>query len=116
MNPNTQSRIMRTYEVTLIDPDAPITGSVTELVNLSYELDDAMNAVDRDGEVVDARSIRAKIEVMKRLRKLAERQRCEVTPELIDEGGWSVNLLRTRYVEVPVDGSGRPIPRANLEP
>lgn len=104
-----QARIMRTYEVTLKTEAGAVVG--TETVNLSYEVNEALDALDRDGTIVPATSIQASIEVMKRLRKLAERNRTAVTAAQIDEADWDVRLARFRFVQVPLDESGRPIPQ-----
>lgn len=98
-----QDRIMRTYEVHL--------DGATETVNLSYELNDRLDAVDSDGRVVPAASIAASIEVMKRLRKLAAVGRTSVTGEQIETADWDVRMVRSCFVRVPVDESGRPIAR-----
>lgn len=98
----TQSRIMRTYEVTI--------GGRTEAVNLSYELNERLEAVTRDGNIVPAVSEQASIEVMKRLRKLAERDRTRFGRDELTDGA-DVRLLKARFVEVPLDESGNPIPR-----
>lgn len=101
-----QARIMRTYEVSFADG----LGAMVETVNLSYELNDDLDAVDRDGNVVTATSQAASIEVMKRLRKLAERERTNVTTALIDSVTPTIRVARTRFVQVPLDESGQPIP------
>lgn len=99
-----QDRIMRTYEVHLSD------GS-TETVNLSYEINDRLDAIDRDGRVVPAVSIQARIEVMKRLRKLAARGSTQITPGQVETEDWDdIRMVRSSFVHVPLDESGRPIP------
>lgn len=107
MNTNTQHRVMHTYEVRLSTPDLD---PVTERVNLSYLVNEGLDAVDDDGAVVTPLSIAAKIEVMKRLRRLAAREATTATTAHIDQSDWDIRLTRTSFVTVPVDESGRPIP------
>lgn len=102
-----QARIMRTYEVTLRN-DAGVLA--VETVNLSYELNEDLEAIDRDGTVVEAVSQRASIEVMKRLRKLAERCQTDVSTEQVDTARPDIRMARTRFVQVPLDAAGNPIP------
>lgn len=109
---NHQDRIMRTYEVTLTSPDAD---TVVELVNLSYELNDGLDAVDGRGRPVEAQSITARIEVMKRLRKLAEREATIVPTGLIETADWDIRMVRQAFVKVPVDAAGTPIPHRPQE-
>lgn len=106
-NTNHQDRLMRTYEVRLTAPDA---APVVERVNLSYLLNDQLDAVDNNGTVVDATSLTARIEVMKRLRKLAQRAATHVTTDAIDERDWDIALVRSAFVKVPLDETGTPIP------
>lgn len=109
MSQHTQTRIMRTYRVEL----APIEGDsppVEAEVNLSYEVDD-LDAVDSNGQVVEPLSLQAKIEAIRRLRKLAETQRTRVSVADIDRSDFDVQLLRQRFVTVELDENGRPIPR-----
>lgn len=106
----TQRRIMRTYEVTLTAPDQPDRSA---RLNLSYELNDELDAVDWDGTIVMPTSIQAKIEVMKRLRKLAARHATTVTPADIDETDWDIRLSRSTFIDVPLDDNGRPIPKGH---
>jgi hypothetical protein len=98
-----QHRIMRTYEVHLSD-------GACEAVNLSYQLNDHLDAISDDGRVVPPESIQARIEVMKRLRKLAERGRSSVTPQQIESTDWCIEMVRTSFVEVALDDEGHPIP------
>lgn len=109
---NHQDRLMRTYEVCLTSPDFP---TAVELVNLSYELNDGLEPVNRGGTVVEAQSITARIEVMRRLRKLAERAATLVPTDLIENADWDIRLVRTAFVKVPVDESGAPIPHAHVK-
>ena len=104
----TQNRLMRTYEVRLT---APNEDPIVERVNLSYKLNDDLDAVDADGTPVDAMSVPARIEVMKRLRRLAQRSVTHVKPNEIEERDWDVSMVRATFVQVAVDQTGRPIPR-----
>jgi hypothetical protein len=109
---NYQDRIMRTYEVTLTSPDADTT---VELVNLSYELNEQLDAVNGQGAVVTATSVAASVEVMKRLRKLAEREATLVSAGLIDTAACDLRMVRQAFVKVPVDETGVPIPHRPQE-
>jgi hypothetical protein len=111
-NTNHQDRIMRTYEVTLTSEDADTT---VELVNLSYELNEDLDPVNGRGEPVEAQSVAARIEVMKRLRKLAEREATLVTTGLIETADWDIRMVRQAFVKVPVDAAGTPIPHRTQE-
>lgn len=104
---NTQDRLMRTYEVRLTTPD---TTPVVERVNLSYKLNEQLEPVANDGTTVDAMSITARIEVMRRLRKLAERSVTHVTTDAIDDRDWDITVVRSAFVKVPVDEAGVPVP------
>lgn len=106
--PAVQARIMRTYEVTLSNDTGVLA---VETVNLSYELNDELDAVDRHGTIVEAVSQAASIEVMKRLRKLAERCQTDVSTEQVDSAKPDIRMARSRFVHVPLDESGQPIPR-----
>jgi D-arabinose 1-dehydrogenase-like Zn-dependent alcohol dehydrogenase len=106
-NTNHQDRIMRTYEVTLTSEDAD---TAVELVNLSYELNEQLDAVNGQGTVVTATSIAARIEVLKRLRKLAEREATLVTTDLLENADCDIRMVRQAFVKVPVDAAGVPIP------
>lgn len=107
MSSTHQNRVMHTYEVSLTSPDLP---TAVELVNLSYELNDQLEPVDRNGTVIPAASIAARIEVMKRLRKLATREAATVSATAIDTTDWDIRLVRTAFVKVPLDETGAPIP------
>lgn len=103
---NHQDRLMHTYEVRVTSPNA----SAVELVNLSYQLNDDLEPVNGSGARVTPMSVAARIEVLKRLRKLAEREATPVSLDLIDEGDWDMRLVRSAFVKVPVDQAGIPIP------
>ena len=98
---------MRTYEVTLTSDDAD---TVVELVNLSYELNEQLDPVNSNGEPISALSVAARIEVMKRLRKLAEREATLVSTGLIETADWDIRMVRQAFVKVPLDETGTPIP------
>lgn len=100
-----QHRIMHTYEVTVGDTGLP------ETVNLSYELNDELEPINNSGEVVTPMSVDARIEVSKRLRKLAAKGRTAATVEQVEQSPALPRLVRTSFVEVRLDESGRPIPR-----
>lgn len=112
MNNNHQDRLMRTYEVRLTAPDA---APVVERVNLSYELNDQLEPVANDGSTIEAMSVAARIEVMKRLRKLAERAATHVTTDAIDTRDWDIAIVRSSFVKVPLDDAGAPIPHRSTE-
>lgn len=106
-----QRRVQRTYEVALLELG---TGEVkaTERVNLSYVLDGDSNALNLDGDIVEAVSAAAHVEAARRLEKLAKMGETHVTPEQMEALDWDVTgPVRQRFVEVPCDETGRPIPR-----
>jgi hypothetical protein len=111
-NINHQDRLMRTYEVCLTSEDAD---TAIELVNLSYEVNEQLEPVDGRGEPIDAMSIRARIEVMKRLRKLAEREATTISPDTVASADWDIRLVRSAFVKVPLDDAGAPIPHRSQE-
>ena len=108
--PTTQNRIMRTYAVTL----RPFTGDepVTIEVNLSYELD-GLDALDLHGHVLPADDVRAQLEAVNRLRRLAEMKRVPVGPDQIETSEWDVHLVRHTLVTIETDENGRPIRKAD---
>lgn len=106
-----QDRLMRTYEVRLTAGDA---APVIERVNLSYELNEDLEPLANDGTTIDAMSVTARIEVMKRLRKLAERAATHVTTETIDTSDWDIAIVRSSFVKVPLDDAGAPIPHRTV--
>jgi hypothetical protein len=111
-NTNHQDRIMRTYEVTLTSED---DGTTVELVNLSYELNEQLDAINSQGAVITATSIAARIEVLKRLRKLAEREATLVSTDLLENADCDIRMVRQAFVKVPVDAAGTPIPHRKQE-
>jgi hypothetical protein len=108
-----QRRVMRTYEVALVR-HGETQPCAADVVNLSYELDAEGNALSLDGRTVEPYSITARIELAKRLRKLAETGDTEATTDQLDDEELvpQVRLVASRMVAVPVNPeTGRPIPR-----
>ena len=106
MTTSTQDRIMRTYAVTL----RPFDGAepVTVEVNLSYALD-GFEAIDTNGHVIEPNDVRAQVEAVNRLRRLAARGSVPVTAETIERCDWDVAMVRHTLVRVETDANGKPI-------
>lgn len=112
MSDTIQRRIQRRYEVTFSDET---TGDTlhTVAVNLSYELNEALDAVALDGSVIEPTGTAALLEAVRRIRRLARKEpsKFTITPDEIDDLDWGLRLVGQRMVDVPLGPNGRPIPR-----
>jgi hypothetical protein len=101
---STQTRLMRTYRVTLTNSET-VVGQAD--VNLSFTVDAAGNPIDDQGrEITD---LKAYVELQGRLRRLAGRKQVPVTHAELDACDWQVKVVRARLVKIETDETGRPV-------